>query len=105
MTTNAERSNQRYTALFQIYDNVGKTVVGPIITAPHEAVAMRHFTDLLSDTTTTLNKHPDDYTLLYLGDQNELTGQINLIPEEVLTGTQWRILNAERTAESLPTNR
>lgn len=87
----------RITKLFQIYDNVANTVVGPIISAPHQASAIRNFTDLLNDPKTTLASHPDDYKLLCIGEQDEETGIIvTWTTTDVATGTQWRIMNDQR---------
>lgn len=83
--------NGRHIQLFQLYDIVAEQVIGPIIPAAHAAPAVRHFVDLLKDKTTTLAQHPADYTLLRVGEQDELTGTLIPIvpPVPVLTGAAW----------------
>lgn len=83
----------RTTKLFQIRDNVANSVVGPIISAYHEAAAIRHFTDLLKNPETTIASHPEDFDLMYLGNQEETTGEIDPlvgVPQIALSGSAWK---------------
>lgn len=93
----------RTVMLFQIFDTVGQTVIGPIIPAHHQAKAIRDFTDILADPKTTLGTHPDDYELLQIGIQDEETGSLDPMvgrPEPVLTGKQWRIMKEAAQARA-----
>lgn len=53
------------------------------------------FTDALKDTNTSLSKHPEDYELVFLGVQNEATGEISETETAtiVITGSQWAAMN------------
>lgn len=92
----------RTTNLYQIYDAVANTVIGPIIVTYHPAAAVRQFTDLLRDPKTTLAAHPEDYELRYLGQQDESTGLVDglTVPQAVLTGLQWKL--SQERADSAP---
>lgn len=81
----------RMIQLFQLYDLVAQQVIGPLIPCPHQAPAVRHFIDLLKDKNTTIAAHPADYTLLYIGMQEETTGILVPLskPVAALTGAAW----------------
>lgn len=77
--------------LYQVYDTVAQTMMGPIIQAKHDAPAIRTFTDALSDPRA-LGAHAKDYRLMILGEQHEETGLLvphPLGPQTVATGEQW----------------
>lgn len=84
----------RPTGIYQIRDTTAEMVIGPIMTMHHQAAAIRVFTDALKDTSTSLSKHPEDYELVYLGVQDEKTGEINETGAAmiVITGKQWKAL-------------
>lgn len=77
--------------LYQIKDHIGHTMAGPIMTVMHEAAAVRYFMDMLRDNTTMIGKHPEDYSLVFLGYQDDETGAID--PREnpltILKGSTW----------------
>lgn len=77
--------------LYQIYDLVAQTVIGPIINANNAAPAIRHFHDILKDETSLLHAHPQDYNLLELGRQYSEGGTIaaNDPPITIATGASW----------------
>lgn len=61
--------------LFQTYDNVAKTIIGPLIATATEQAAIRIFTDALKNENA-LGKHPDDYDLLEVGTIDPDTAEI-----------------------------
>ena len=63
--------------LFSIYDIKGKIYIPPF--AKHNSeVAIRDFTDMVNDPTTRINKHPQDYNLVQLGEWDDLSTKINI---------------------------
>ena len=87
----------RLTNLYQIYDLKAEAISGPILSCSKDAVAIRHFHDLLGDKRTSVAQYPDDFQLLYLGYQDEETGIID--PVKTLTvvasGREWATQRAE----------
>ena len=53
--------------LYVIYDRVAESVQGGVHCFPHDAVAVRFFRDVMDAPDTSLNKHPQDYDLLGIG--------------------------------------
>lgn len=75
--------------LYQVFDKVSGLVLGPIMAFGHDAPAVRMFTDALRDPGSGLSKHPDDYVLLQIGEQNpdgELVDN-GMCPRTVVTGS------------------
>lgn len=60
--------------IFSIYDEKAKAHNTPFFQA-HIGQAIRHFQDLSTNTETTINKHPSDYSLYHVGtwDDNNAT--------------------------------
>lgn len=86
--------------LYQVRDNVAEMAVGPILKEKRAASAIRAFHSLLKDNTTTPNEHPADYDLIYIGEQDEATGEIaGTKPIVVDRGKTW----AEEKAKSSDT--
>lgn len=83
--------NMRLTNLYQVYDLKAEAISGPILSCSKDAVAIRHFHDLLGDKRTSVAQYPDDFQLLYLGYQDEETGEITPTPNRtvVTTGKGW----------------
>lgn len=84
-------------AIYHLYDKVAQTVVGGIITANNDNVAMRDFTDALKNPQSVLHTHPEDFNLLVLG---HLEDDGTLVPcpggpMVVSTGQAWALAQAE----------
>lgn len=84
----------RTTNLYQIYDRNAEMVVGPIMNIKGHGPAIRNFHDALATPETTLNKHPEDYDLIQLCQQNEETGEIifeegGVWPKSIAMGAAW----------------
>ena len=63
------------TKMFSIYDAKAESYVTPWF-QPTFGLAERIFTDEVNNPESTLNKHPEDYTLFYLGEMDQDTGKI-----------------------------
>lgn len=90
--------------LYQLYDTVSETVVGPIMAQHRDAAAIRGFNEILADTRTEPGQHPADFNLLCLGEQDTETGEIiafkaptNDTP--ISTGILWIEINKARAAD------
>lgn len=92
--------------LYQVYDKVAEAVTGPILSSRNDGAAIRHFFDGLATQGTTLNEHPDDYELRYLGDQDPDDGVIDPCtgPVTITTGTVWREVENQRQAAKANSN-
>lgn len=55
------------TGIYAILDTVADMIVGGLHLHKHDAAAIRMFTDIASSDGTTINKHPEDFELIYLG--------------------------------------
>lgn len=81
--------------LYQVLDKQAACVVGPIISVRHMAQAIRLFNDTLATEGTTLNQHPDDYDLMYVGEQDDETGALAPSQTQIVhTGTAWKASQA-----------
>lgn len=84
--------------IYAVLDLVAQDIVGGLMLFPHDAPVIRIFTDGLADPSTTLNKHPDDFALVCLGEvvaegsDIELSGYNRY--RTVLTGTAWKSMQA-----------
>lgn len=78
------------TKLYQIYDRVAEQVVGPIMAGSRDGAAIRNFTEVLQDKNTELGKHPMDYELRHIGEQDLESGGVTSVPvTTILTGAAW----------------
>lgn len=92
------------TQLFQIYDRTAEQVVGPIIAANRAAAATRNFQEVIKDERTELAKHPMDYELRHIGEQNTDDGSITPVRvTTIYTGAEW-IREQARPASSSVVN-
>lgn len=83
--------------IYAVYDEVAQDIVGGLFVFTHDSPAVRIFVDGLGDVSTMLAKHPDDYSLICLGEIVE--GVPPLIDgsqgcRTVLTGTAWKSARA-----------
>jgi hypothetical protein len=62
-------------ALYTIYDIKAQVHNNPMVQNNNNE-ALRTFAQLANDTTTTVNKHPEDYQLCKVGEWDEYTGEI-----------------------------
>lgn len=94
--------------LYAVYDNVAKALTGGVMVFSHDAPAIRVFVDALSEPSSILSKHPDDFALICLGEiaepdtvdnATDLPAILAYGPRVVLTGTAWKA-NNEALAEA-----
>lgn len=76
--------------LYVIYDNVANDVLGGVHSYPHDAPAIRFFSDIAATAKTIVNTHPQDHDLRCIGILTSIEGKLELKPEDrvVLTGAQ-----------------
>lgn len=70
--------------IYTIRDNKAGETIGKFLQLHrHDVVAIRTFGDLVTDTNSMFNKHPDDYELWQLGeldnDNNRIVGEPRLV--------------------------
>lgn len=71
------------TKVFSIFD-AKAAVYGPPFFAPREAIAIRSFTDLANDRSTTISRHPEDFDLRLIGEFNDETGELINVENKIL---------------------
>lgn len=76
--------------LYAIFDRIANELVGlrmyTIMCFRTNEEAARYFSDAINDTSSILNKHPSDYTLVRLGQIDDLGNITATKPELVVTG-------------------
>ena len=63
--------------LYTIYDSKAETYANPFLQRTN-GEAMRNFADVCNQDDTQYHKHPEDFTLLEIGEWNAITGDIQL---------------------------
>lgn len=71
---------------FTIYDIKAQNYHIPY-NLKNEAIAQREFADIVNDTNTTINKHPEDYTLFKIGTWDDQTAQFKQKKSPISLGT------------------
>lgn len=95
------------TNLYQIFDRVADVVTGPIIVANRDAAAIRIVAEVFADNNPNnqLAKHPMDYELRKIGEQDQNTGTLTAVTvANIYSGAQWireQARAAEASAEQL----
>lgn len=84
-------NNMSKTKLYQVYDTESQTVIGPVVAERRDAPAIRVFHELLANPETILGKYPNQFSLLYLGEQDLDTALITpeQLPTAIATGREW----------------
>ena len=77
---------------FSIYDTKAQYYHLPY-NLKNEAVAIRQFGDMVNDKETTINKHPEDYTLFKIGTWDDQNAKYSLekTPKSLGTGVEFKI--------------
>lgn len=68
--------------LYSYYDKKGETFSQPFIQFT-DGIAIRNFTEAISNKESVFGKFPDDFELYYLGDIDESTGHFSLPDDKV----------------------
>lgn len=61
--------------LYSVYDSKSKTYSNPF-TALNDDEAKRSFFDAVHDNSTSISRHPEDYTIFRIGDFNVATAEL-----------------------------
>jgi hypothetical protein len=75
--------------LYSIFDRAVGAYMQPFA-AHSNAHAIRMFNDTTNDTSTAMNKHPEDYFLDFIADFNETTGQTSGEPVRIAKATDYK---------------
>lgn len=76
--------------IYAILDTKAEALIGGLQLHKHVAAAIRQFSDIALDPQTMIHRHPEDFTLIHLGDITET----NVIEAHydyivVITGSAW----------------
>lgn len=87
--------------IYAILDTLAAAIVGGLHVFPHDAPAVRFFSDIAGDPQTMIGRHPDDHSLICLG---MLTEDNSIVPfadgnQVVITGAAWKAAQANTGAE------
>lgn len=86
------------TKLYQIRDRISEETLGPVMPTPSNLAAIRSFTDIIKAPNTQLHEHPDDFELLFLGEQDTHTGEIFAVEPQVIMNGAAVIAQLEHNA-------
>lgn len=76
--------------IFAVYDVKAYAYLPPFF-MPEKGMAARVFSDCVESESHQFGKHPEDYTLFFIGSFDDETAEIvSITPETVLTGLQAR---------------
>lgn len=88
--------------IYAIYDNVAEAIIGGLHLHPHQAPAIRMFSDVATMPNSQIALHPADFDLLLLGtllDDNTIEGsKSSKIP--IMTGANWSAAQQQPTGEN-----
>lgn len=83
--------------LYQMYDSVAMQVTGPIIAATRDEAVIRQFTDVLARPETLPGQYPEDFSIMFIGEQNQDTAEIKpRDPQFIYTGRVWLRLQQQK---------
>lgn len=80
--------------LYVVRDVKANDVGDQIMVAKADAVAIRAFSDALSNSQSFMSRHPQDYELVFIGEMAEAGDLIAYQPRVVLTGSAWQAAKA-----------
>ena len=66
----------RKVQMYVIYDKVGQMVAGWPYKAMNDGEALRTFKNILEDPNSTLSRNPHDFTLLHVGEFDQVDGTV-----------------------------
>lgn len=75
--------------IYAIRDKKAEQIIGGLRLHPHPSTAVREFGDIGLDTKSMINRHPDDFELVQLGELTDDHTAIEPIYNVVITGTAW----------------
>ncbi len=84
--------------MYAIFDKKAACYATPFF-APRDAVAHRLFGDLINDDRSTVNKHPDDYSLDCIGEFDDGDGKVQSSkPQSIVNGASVYLIKTEPLA-------
>lgn len=69
--------------MYAFFDSKASYFSAPFFLS-HDGLAMRAASDLVNDRSTSLSRHPADFTLMYLGEFDDQTAQMLAVPPQPL---------------------
>lgn len=94
------------TGIYAVFDLAAEEVIGGLHLHKHDASAIRMFSDGATAKGSILEKHPEDFDLLFLGtldlDEDDCVPGIDreVRARRVLTGKQWAAIHLEAKANA-----
>ena len=85
--------------IFSIYDSKADCFIPPFF-MHEQGMAIRAFTDCANSDDHQFSRHPEDYTLFFLGDFDDATGKITTLVTPKSLGLA---LEFKKTLDSVPT--
>lgn len=82
--------------IYAVRDKLAERLVGGLQLQPHDAPAVRFFTDLAADDQTMIAKHLGDHELVRLGYVDISTGELVAALDVVVTGVQLQAMKEAR---------
>lgn len=93
----------RTTNLYQLFDTTAGCVAGPIILDKSAASVIRMFNGVLANRDILPGQYPEQFTLLFIGVQDDETGAITAVrPSPIATGQQWLETQKQGVSEIAP---
>lgn len=87
--------------LYQLYDLVAQSTAGPIVQHTRHGSAVRQFHELLKDQTTTPGKYPEQFDLLWIGEQDNESAEItSRQPTPAARGADWKYHSLKQEQEA-----
>lgn len=76
--------------VFSVFDEKAQ-VFGQPFFLPHNGIALRSFSDLVQDSQTSINRHPEDFKLYLIGSYDDNSGSLNPVaqPEFLANATDF----------------
>jgi len=85
--------------IFTVYDSKAEAYLAPFFSNAKGA-ALRSFVDTVLDKSHPFNKHPEDYTLFYLGEFDDLKANFDLQAAPISLGCAIEFMNSEETSDA-----
>ena len=81
--------------IFSIYDSKAEMYHQPFYMQT-QSMAVRQFLDMANDSETMIGKHPEDYTLFYVGEYDDHTASFNLEDTKISLGVASEFVGKEQ---------
>jgi hypothetical protein len=81
--------------MFSVYDTKAEAYHQPFCTTT-QSLAIRSFMDTANDESTSIGKHPADFTLFYMGEYDDHTASFNLEDTKISLGVASEFVGKEQ---------